>query len=605
MLSSTFTTIAVFVPLVFMSGIAGAIFFDQAFAVTAGLTVSCFTGIMLLPVLYKLVYKPKPLKNLKTLKDLKFLKNLKFLKSRGTLFAFYDRGIGFVFRHRWASLLLVVASFPLCICLIFVIPKSRMPEIEQNELVAFVEWNENIHVDENRKRVETLFRELAGTTTEYTAYVGQQQFLLNRDRELSVSEAELYFKTAQTKDVEPLQRRITAWLEARYPAAVFSFAPPETVFEKLFVTGEADIVAELYARNRAETPLPGDIHALETALRRQTGLAPVGVAFDNELNLFIDRHKLLLYNVSYEEVHRMLKTVFRDNEVATLRSYQQYLPVTLAGDGQSVGRMMRNTLVRTVPDRDGRTQSIPLQSLVTITPGEDLKTIVAGKNGEYIPFRFYDVREATGLMADVRQCVSRTSRLSDGREVWDVDFSGSFFSNRRMLNELVLILLVSVLLMYFILAAQFESFLQPLIVLLEIPVDVAAALLVLWVCGHSLNLMSAIGIVVTAGIIINDSILKLDAINELRKSGTPLMEAIHEAGRRRLRPIIMTSLTTILAMAPLLFSHDMGSELQKPLSIALIAAMTVGTAVSLFIVPLVYWFIYRKELNGFNNTKML
>ena len=155
--------------------------------------------------------------------------------------------------------------------------------------------------------------------------------------------------------------------------------------------------------------------------------------------------------------------------------------------------------------------------------------------------------------------------------------------------------LIMILLMYFILAAQFESFLQPLIVLLEIPIDVAASLLVLWICGHTLNLMSAIGIVVTCGIIINDSILKLDAINELRKEGVPLMEAIHEAGRRRLRPIIMTSLTTIFGMVPLLFTFDMGSELQKPLSIAMISAMLIGTVVSLFIIPLVYWFIYRRH----------
>ena len=164
-----------------------------------------------------------------------------------------------------------------------------------------------------------------------------------------------------------------------------------------------------------------------------------------------------------------------------------------------------------------------------------------------------------------------------------------------MIGELTVILFISILLMYFILSAQFESFVQPLIVLIEIPIDVAFALLLLWVCGHTLNLMSAIGIIVTCGIIINDSILKLDTINELRKGGMPLIEAIHEAGRRRLRAIIMTSLTTIFAMVPLLFSFDMGSELQKPLSIAMIGAMVIGTLVSLFIVPLFYWFIYRKR----------
>ena len=94
---------------------------------------------------------------------------------------------------------------------------------------------------------------------------------------------------------------------------------------------------------------------------------------------------------------------------------------------------------------------------------------------------------------------------------------------------------------------------------------------------------------------VNDSILKLDAINELRKQGIPLFDAIHTAGVRRLRPIIMTSLTTIFAMVPMLFTSDMGSELQRPLAIAMIGSMVVGTLISIFLIPLVYWLIYHKN----------
>ncbi|WP_455629159.1 efflux RND transporter permease subunit [Parabacteroides chinchillae] len=580
MLSSTFTTIAVFLPLVFMSGIAGAIFYDQAFAVTVGLMVSYFTGIMLLPVLYKLVYSIPEIKH-------SFI-NLKInnLVKEHTLDRFYDGGVDFIFDHKRSSLIFVIITVPLCVVLFYVIPKSRMPEIDQNELIVHLEWNENIHIDENRKRVSSIFAQADKLGAEHTAYIGQQQFLLNRDRELSVSEAELYLKTLSTKDIAPLQSDIQQWIKQSYPNAVVSFAPPETVFEKLFVTGEADIVTELYTRNKAEAPVASTLFNLEKALTVKTGIPPVGIAFDDQLNISIDRQKLLLYNVDYNEVYKILKTAFKENEVTTLRSYQQYLPITLAGNEQSINQVLSNTLIRTSPAKSGEEpQYIPLQSLVHITQGEDLKTITAGKNGEYIPFSFYNVDDAEHLMGKVKETVQN----------WDVDFSGSFFSNKQMLNELVIILFISLLLMYFILAAQFESFLQPLIVLLEIPIDVAAALLVLWLCGHSLNLMSAIGIVVTCGIVINDSILKLDAINELRKEGRPLMESIHEAGRRRLRPIIMTSLTTIFGMVPLLFSFDMGSELQKPLSIAMISAMLLGTAVSLFVIPLIYWYIYRKH----------
>lgn len=584
MLSSSLTTIAVFAPLIFMSGIAGAIFYDQAFSVTVGLLVSYFTGIMLLPVLYLLVYRA----GIRTRK----WKWLSFTFNNPvkdhTLDRFYDAGVDRVFRHKTFSVLFCAVSIPLCVFFFFFIDKERMPGIEENELVVRIEWNENIHVDENRKRVDALFKELDGRFLEQTASVGRQDFILNRERELSSSEAELYFRTETSGEIAPLEQEIYRRLKERYPLSVISFSPPETVFEKLFVTGEPDITAEFYARNRAQAPVAETIRNLEHELAEETGTNPTGIAFENQLDLSVSKERLLLYRVSYNELYRVLKTAFRENSVTMLHSYQQYLPITIAGSEKTVNRVLQETLVQTQPDNQGNIEYIPLRELVKVTPTEDLKSITAGRNGEFVPFDFYGVRDAEKLIKDVKRVAGNTGD-------WDTGFSGSFFSNREMLDELVVILLVSLLLMYFILAAQFESFLQPLLVLAEIPIDVAFALLLLWVCGHTLNLMSAIGLIVTCGIVINDSILKLDAINELRKSGVPLLDAIHEAGRRRLRPIIMTSLTTVSAMVPLLFSSDMGSELQKPLSVAMIGTMAVGTAVSLFIIPLLYWFIYRRK----------
>ena len=581
MLSSSLTTIAVFVPLIFMSGIAGAIFYDQAFSVTVGLMVSYFTGIMLLPVLYMLVYRTGLRKS--------WFSRIRInnpIKDH-TLDRFYDAGIDFIFAHKTASVLFCIVSVPLCVFMFYFIGKERMPEIDQNELIARVEWNENIHVDENRRRVDNLFELFKTETIEQTAAVGQQDYLLNREQALSSSEAELYFKTKNPSEIVPLQEKVYRTLKAEYPLAVISFSPPETVFEKLFVTGEADVVAELYSRNKEKVPTADELRNLEAEFATRTGYAPTGIAFENQLNIRINKEKLLLYNVSYDELYRILKTAFKENSIATLHSYQQYLPISIVGEEQTVNSILQETLVPTRADQYG-VEYLPLRELVSVAPAEDLKAITAGRNGEYVPFRFYEVKEAEPLMEQVKEVVDTTGD-------WDTAFSGSFFSNRKMLDELVVILFISILLMYFILAAQFESFVQPLVVLLEIPIDVAFALVLLWICGHTLNLMSAIGLIVTCGIIINDSILKLDAINELRKTGMPLLEAIHEAGRRRLRPIIMTSLTTIFAMVPLLFSFDMGSELQKPLSIAMIGAMFIGTLVSLFIIPLIYWFIYRDK----------
>lgn len=585
MLSSSLTTIAVFVPLIFMSGIAGAIFYDQAFSVAVGLMVSYFTGIMLLPVLYMLVYRTGLYTRRWKLFSLKINNPIK----DHTLDRFYDRGVDWVFGHKTFSVLFCLISLPLCVFFFFFIDKERMPEIDQNELLVRVEWNETIHLEENKRRVDEVLAAFRDRVEVEEAAVGQQDYLLKRDRELTATEAELYFKTSRTDLIEGLQTDISRMLKTKYPTAAVSFSPPETVFEKLFVTGEPDVVAELYPRNKDKMVQAEELVMLEHRVADKVGVTPTGNSFQNQLSLMIDKEKLLLYRVPYDELYRVLKTAFKENSVGMLHSFQSYLPIRIAENEQTVNEILDETLISTLPDMvEGTVHELPLREFVRIVPSQDLKTLTAGRNGEYIPLKFYGVDQPEKLIADVKQTVKQDHR-------WETGFSGSFFSNRKMLNELTLILLVSLLLMYFILAAQFESFVQPLLVLMEIPIDVAFALVLLWICGHTLNLMSAIGLIVTCGIVINDSILKLDAINELRKSGVPLLEAIHEAGRRRLRPIIMTSLTTIFAMVPLLFSSDMGSELQQPLSIAMIGTMLVGTLVSLFIIPLLYWFIYRRK----------
>jgi multidrug efflux pump subunit AcrB len=580
MLSSMFTTIVVFVPLVFLSGIAGAIFFDQAFSVTVGLLVSYVTGIILLPVLYRLVFKRSKTHASRRAAVPDAVARL------SPLDRLYDAGIHWVFSHKWAVTLMLIGVFPLCFLLFTLIPKEKMPDISQNELLVNIEWNEEIHVQENRARTQRLLAALDEHTVEHAALIAQQQYLLNREQEQTSSECQLYLKTPQKKDVEGIKERIAGYFLKNHAGALVSFSPVSTVFEKIFTTGEPDLTVEYYTRNKSMTVDAEAVRGIAAGLQSAAGQAPASIAFQKQLNLHIDREKLLLYHVSYNDVYRALKTGFRENNFSVLRSYQQYLPIVLGNEEQSVREVIDNTMVTAVHENE--TTRLPLSVFVTTTPAEDLKTIVAGKDGEYIPLHFYSTSQVEAVMDAAKQ-----SAGSDNR--WDIDFSGSFFSNRKMIRELAVILLISILLMYFILAAQFESFVQPLIVLLEIPVDIAAALGLLMLWGHTLNLMSAIGIVVTCGIIINDSILKIDVMNRLLREGYPLMEAIHEAGRRRLKAILMTSLTSIVCMAPLLFSGDMGSELEKPLAIATIGGMAIGTLVSLFVVPLVYWRIYRTK----------
>ncbi|MCM1451915.1 MAG: efflux RND transporter permease subunit [Clostridium sp.] len=577
MLSSSLTTVAVFVPLIFMSGIAGAIFSDQAFSITAGLASSYVVGITLLPVLYFIIGKS----NRKTSPQAFPSANAE--DSRLT--RLYDRGMDFCFRHKWPFIIATALTVPLCAILFCAMPQQRMPEIKASEGIARVDWNENISLDENRRRISALDDSAMEMRS---AYIGPQDYLLSSGIDLSSAEAELYFKAASPKDVDSIQSRIRRKIAGECPAASVSFSKPENVFEKIFSTNEANIEARLHSSTKAGSASAEDMAEIRERLALATGCEIDPIPLSSQIDIAIDRDLLAIYNVDFSEVQLALRTAFKGNEVSTLRSFQEYTPIEIAGRECGIWETISSLFVYSRPDKDGLRARIPLRNLIHVSEGRDLKTIVAGRAGEYVPVAFNAQGDEEELMRKIYASIQSES-------AYDVDFAGSFFSNAKMMREMIVIMLVSVMLMYFILCSQFGSFAQPLIVLLEIPVDTAFALLALMSFGQSLNLMSAIGIIVTCGIVVNDSILKIDAINDLRKAGMPLVQAINTAGRRRLRAIIMTSLTTIFAMAPVLFASDMGSELQRPLAIAMIGSMIVGTAVSVFIIPLFYWLIYRKH----------
>lgn len=572
MLSSSLTTVAVFLPLVFMSGIAGAIFADQAFSITAGLASSYIVGITLLPVLYYII-ENGDLKSQFSIHNSQLFLNL------------YDKGIDFCFRHRWSVVVATLLTLPLCALLFILIRQERMPQIDSNESILRIDWNEHIDIDENLRRTMEITDSAAIMRS---AYVGQQDFLLPADADLSAVESEVYLLTRDPGDIAPMRKRLEDKIAGKYPAATVRFAKAENAFEKIFGSGEANIEARVMTRGDGESSEADYISELRLRLLRATGKSIAPVPMSEQIDIAIDRELLAIYNVDFSEVQQTLQDAFRGNQVTTLRSFQEYTPVEIAGWDKSLMEVIGHAAVLSRPDKDGRRTEVPLRNLVKTGRSRDLKTITAGDGGEYVPMRF----EEEGSEKEIMRIVAETVREDS---MHDVDFAGSFFSNSRMMKELIVILLVSVMLMYFILCAQFGSFLQPVIVLLEIPVDTCFALIALVMFGQTLNLMSAIGIIVTCGIVVNDSILKLDAINELRKGGMPLMEAIHTAGRRRLRAIIMTSLTTVFAMLPVLFTSDMGSELQRPLAIAMIGSMIVGTAVSIFVIPVFYWLIYRRH----------
>jgi len=574
LISSVMTTCAVFVPLVFLSDISGALFYDQAVTIAISLTTSLLVSIMILPVFYRMFY----------LKS-KVVKNHSFSKRNSiiNLENFYEKSINVVFNHKIIFLLFFILLIPLGIFIFQKISIQSFPNIEKTDVILNIDWNENINVDENKRRLINLFEEINTPISHQNSLIGQQQFLLNHEHENSFSEAIIYFKTQSSFNLSQVRNEIKNYLNIFYPNAKYSFEPPKNVFEQIFNYEQAQLTANLKSVNKNRPPDIDEINLLSEILFEKSITEKINIIpLQQNLVITILPEKLLIYNISYHSLLNKLKSSFNENKIGLLKSGNKFIPIIIGEKTKLV-----SDIINQAKAANKYNDLIPIKLLISISNTSNYKTILSGKDGEYVPINLLSNNKKIANIKNEIKSIANDFQL-------ETSYSGSIINNRKLLSELSIVLLISVLLLYFILAAQFESLIQPLIVLIEILFDFSGALILLILFGYTLNIMSAIGVIVMSGIIINDSILKIDTINKLRRQNVPLLQAIKIGGKRRLKPIIMTSLTTILALFPLVLFSGIGAELQIPLVLAVIGGMTIGTIVSLYFIPLAYLLIYRK-----------
>ena len=574
MLSSVLTTCAIFIPLIFMSGIAGALFYDEAMAVTITLLSALIVSVMVIPVFYYRFYKNQP-----CFRPNRFISKI----SVGNMTGAYDTVLSWFFRRRGLMWGIFGAAIVLIGVLFVKLDKQKLPELSHSDTLINIEWNQRISVDENNRRCEQILAQFPDLVEQYTCMTGAQQFALSHTREIGLSEAIIYIKAGSTQDIDDIELKVSDYIRNNWPDAVHSSQASGNIFDMLFSDREAPLVARI-KRSDGSTPEPDQLTSLLASLRSVLSGIEIQPAEWNEyIELVTDPERLALYDVSFDMILNYLKNSMNASSVLRISKGDISMPVVIGVGTKEAKDLIQGSYIDT---RGGR---VPLEILLRETRNRDLKSISSGVDGEFYPL-VLDVRgkEARRTMDAIRKVVRAD-------EQFDVSFTGTYFSNREMIKELCGVLVISILLLFFILAAQFESLVQPFIILSELIIDIFAVLGVLWLFGETLNLMSMIGMVVMCGIVINDSILKVDTINRLRERGYGLKRAILEAGSRRLKAIVMTSLTTILAIAPFLVRGDMGSDLQYPLSLALISGMIAGTFVSVFFVPLAYYVIYKKS----------
>lgn len=580
--TSILTNSAVFLPLIFMSGIAGALFFDQAIAVTLSLGISLLCSYTLVPVLYRIFYK-KSSKLLPShigggVRDGGFTPKTTFASRK--LEQAYDWLFDVVFRHKKIIFIFFIGLFFAFVPLFMLVNKSGMPTISHTELEAKIDWNEPITVEENQKRNEVLMNKIKTKKIYTSSFIGQQQFLLNRDLQQNFNESLVSVKVSSNEDFETIKNEIETFLQEKYPKAIIEIRATKNVFEQLFNTTETPLQARIKSNNQSNVPSVEQANVVYRNLIQQN-LATNLPALQNRIYIKILPEKILLYDVNYEAIYQKLKTIFNENTIGNLKSEQKYIPILISDKAEKTNETIQNSSIKT---KNG--DFISLNQLIEISNKQDYKSYFQSKEGAYIPFNFSE-KNIGQTQESIKSIVTKNDGLS-------VSFSGSFFKNQSMMRELLLILAVAIVLLYFILSAQFESLTQPFIVMLTVAFGITGALFSLWVFGDSLNIMSIIGIVVLIGILDNDSILKIDTMNRSVNSMT-VIEAIKSSGKKRLKSQIMTFLTTILGLLPVLFSSGLGSELQKPLALSVIGGMCLGLFISLSFIPLIYWFNSNKK----------
>lgn len=571
MLSSVLTTCSVFVPLIFISGMAGDLFFDQSIGISISLIVSLALAVLVVPVYYCMMYnkKTKP-----RFPDTKLDKALTCL---------YERGMAFTLRHGRLVAVAFVMALPGLMAMYLLIDKKRLPEVTQTDAQALVNWNEGVTTEENDHRLTTLAKAAAANSQSISTLAGIQRFILSHTPDITTSEGLAYIHCGTADSMQSALSAMRKLAVSLYPKASLTFKPISNPFDLIMSNDESTLKLKFHD-GKGQMPSSDKAYAITDSLRK--AFPEVDLPNVNVVNILIgkvDLWKMAVYSISYSDLLQRLKELTGENKVMAINDGSLQVPVVIGSKFADKDLIFSSTIT----NKQG--VSVPINYIVEGIDATDYKSVCSSVNNKYFAIAINcDKRSAEGIMDYAKNLTKSDSDLL-------VDFGGSYFSSRQLVDELLVVLAVALALLFFIMAAQFESLVQPLIILSEIATDCFVVFAVMWAIGMSLNLMSMIGIVVMSGIVINDSILKIDTINRLRREGLPTLRAIITAGHERLRPILMTSITTMLAVVPFLSRGDIGSDLQYPISITTIVGMSVGTLVSLFFVPLFYFIIYRKR----------
>lgn len=569
--ASTITTIIVFLPIVFLHGAAGELFKDQAWTVAFSLVSSLVVAILVIPMLST--------RFLKTTSSSRFSKSIQF--------SGYGNFLSNVLDRKWLIILLSMASIVVAIFLIPIVGSEFIPKTQSSEFsidITLPEGTELGRTADTVDNIEKLIQEVVGDDVQ-TIYskigpsvqITADQGSIFEDENTAIMNIILKQDHSITSD--EIINRIAAILDD-IPDIETQFVQEQTALQTTLGTETAPIVVEVKGEDLDV------IQKLSEQVKQQIQTMPelfnFETSFDEgrpEINVVLDRVKAGIYNVSIDNISSQLQDQLMGRNAGEWENEGELQDITIKLPYLSVGQIEDITI-------ESGNQKIRLNELADIRMSTAPKEI--NRNNQVrigkITAHLSSDKPFDHVIREIEQRVDKIAFPPD----YQYQITGEERMRKEAFQNLKFALLLSIILVYMVLASQFESLVHPFTILFTIPLAGVGAIFTFFLLGNAMNIMAYIGIIMLAGIAVNDSIILVDAINQLRKEGMPLREAIIEAGQRRIRPIIMTSLTTILALLPLTLGFGEGAALRSPMALAVIGGLITSTVLTLIVIPCVY-----------------
>lgn len=573
-ISQVLTTVVVYAPLILVGGMAGELIFDQSIGLTISLLVALLSAFILTPLLYSQFAKKKTVKE----------DTIIYMWVAGL----YHKMIDKILKYKPFFLVVTFCIMIVGFWILTRIPVTALPQIEKKESQILINWNAPIDAKENLRRSQDLDLLINDDCIVTEWDIGIKQYLFNLSGD-DIQQSSLYFLCANEGKKIKVDDMVKAWIRKNYPYASISITDAPNAFTQLFVSTSP------YIEFRFMDPKGVPDYNWDSLLKLLNGSVKhdyklgLGLIKEPTVMLKLDYKKMSLVGVDREDIEVTLQKQFSDYTIAEMKQLDNSKPVRLATKDST----FYNKLFASVRTKSGA--YYPLNYFVTFENDSDFRTITADRTGAYKSIYLDDQYHDWKGLQQVAQNWAKENKIV-------IKETGKYYDDKNLLNGLLKIFFMVLILLYLILVIQYENLILPLLVMATIPLGVFGSVLLLWIFGGTLDVMAGIGFVVVIGLIVDDPILKIETLIRLEKeyagAGLPrdeklLKRMIHEAGEICLKPLLMVSLTTSIAMLPVLFIGGIGNDLQKPLAIVIIGGLTLGTFFTTWFIPLTYWYVSK------------